>query len=386
MTLLLDIQPKLINWAIERARLDTAKEVDDKASGILKIAEPWISGEKKPTMNQLRDFAKRVSVPFGYLFLETPPEEPLPIADFRTFRDETLRSSSPDLLDTIYEMQSRQEWMRECLVAEEAEPVSFVGFLTETETIKKSASKIREKLGLDDAWVHGCKDAEERFSQLRRKADDAGILVFTSGIVGNNTRRTLDHEEFRGFVLADEFAPLVFVNRNDTLTAQLFTLAHELVHLALGTSGLFNLPNLTSGDKRQEKHCNAIAAELLVPSEDFLTAFKANNSFPSLARHFGVSTLVIARLALDHNLLSKDDFFAFYEEQQDNWKFEKERKKAGGDFYNTKKVRLSSRFSRAVIAAVRSGELLHQDAYRLTGLNAKTFEPFAKIIGEGGDE
>ena len=187
------------------------------------------------------------------------------MANFRTFCSEALRSPSPNLLDTIYGMQSRQEWMRECLTAEEAEPVSFVGFLTETETVKKLAQKIREKLGLDDAWVHGCKDAEECFAQLRRKADEAGILVFTNGIVGNNTRRTLDHEEFRGFVLADE-------------------------------------------------------------------------SFKSLAKHFGVSTLVIARRALAHNLFSKDDFFAFYEEQQNHWEFDKEWKKAsqsGGDFYNT---------------------------------------------------
>ena len=53
-------------------------------------------------------FARAVHVPTGYLFLSAPPEESVPIPDFRTVAGQTLTRPSPNLLDTLYACQERQ--------------------------------------------------------------------------------------------------------------------------------------------------------------------------------------------------------------------------------------------------------------------------------------
>jgi len=384
-----DIKPEMIQWAIRRAQL--AKS--DLQSPVILFAKQWMHGKEKPTLSKLDTFAKKVMVPFGYLFLDSPPIETLPVADFRTFDDQIPRDPSPNLLDTIYDMQRRQDWMREEMIANEMEPIAFYRSIGQNETIETAAAKIRNSLGLSKNWTQSCKDTDDCFRRLRQAADHLGILVFLNGIVDTNPHRPLDYQEFRGFVLADEHAPLIFVNGNDTKTAQLFTLAHELVHLALGESGLFNFRNLDVEQNENERRCNRITAEILVPSVIFESAWK--NYSPDaplvhvlveLARSFRVSRLVVARLALDRQLISRKRFLVFYERSRVEWEFLKEKRKAegrkGGDYYNTTGSRLSRRFSEAVFAAVRAGELLYRDAFNLTGLNGKTFEKYRQSLQE----
>ena len=390
MATYIDVKPELIDWAIERARVDLRSELPP----IIQKALTWGKNGEKPTLKQLTDFAKKVMVPFGYLFLETPPKEPLPIADFRTFKDQKPQRPSPNLLDTIYEMQARQEWMRETVLTEEIGPIEWIGCVSEKDSVEQAALKIRKHLQLGADWESGCK---KRFQQLRDSADNSGVLVFLGGRVGFGKRR-LDHTEFRGFVLVDEYAPLVFINSNDTQTAQLFTLAHELVHLAMGQSGLFNLPELYGGAREDEKHCNAIAAELLVPSKEFTDQWcNADKEEPIrlLARRFGVSTTVVARRALDHRFLSKEQFFRFYHSEEEDRlrrqealaaKREDGEKSTGPNIYTVLRRQMSPRFSHAVVEAARCGELLHRDAFDLTGLKGSTFREFARRIREGRDE
>ena len=217
------VNPERLTWARERAGLDTLA-----LAGRFPKLEEWEGGEVQPTLRQLENFARSVHVPIGYLFLPTPPEEDLPIPDFRTLADRTITRPSPNLLDTLYLCQQRQDWYRDYARMNGLTPLSFVGSAANADEAEEVAESMREVLGLSVMERQRLPNWSEALRQLIGKAEEAGVLVMASSIVGSNSHRKLSVEEFRGFALADELAPLVFINAADSKAAQMFTLAHEL--------------------------------------------------------------------------------------------------------------------------------------------------------------
>jgi Zn-dependent peptidase ImmA (M78 family) len=379
----IDIQPDIIRWAVHRSGL-SEEVLRDWNKGIIFL---WEKGEKKPTLRLLTDFAQKVHVPLGYLFLEKPPEEKIPVPDYRTFDDNQPQDQSPDLIDTLYEMQRRQDWMRDYLIESGAEKLPFIGSLKKNISVEDAALKIRNDIGLTENWVAQCPNYEESFRKLRNTIDETGILISVKGCVGMNYHRHLNPDEFCGFVLMDNYAPLIFINSQCPKSAQIFTLIHELAHLWIGESGVFNHTiEQISFQKQIEKQCNQIAAEFLVPKNLFKQQWNHNPDFETLAKKFKVSSIVIARRALDLNLIGEDDFFTFWYQQKKRWEEQKETKndqKNSGNFYQNCRVGLGKRFSEAVISAARSGFLSYKEAFRLTGLQGATFDHYVSFLKGG---
>lgn len=378
------VQPKLVQWARERADLG----IDDLSRKFPKLRD-WESGEALPTFKQLEDFAKATHVPFGFLFLPTPPEIPMPIPDFRTVRNRHLGPASPDLLDTVYTMQRRQAWLRETRLECESAALAFVGSARLTDNPAAIGREMRRLLGLEGGWAANARTWQKAVGALRASIEALGVMAVINGVVGNNTSRVLDVEEFRGFALSDEFAPLIFVNGADAKSAQMFTLAHELAHLWLGAegSGLSGFPGIFPDDGAVETFCDQAAAEFLVP-EDELRAWwpevkRHASPFEMLARWFKVSPIVIGRRAMDLRLTDRQYFFDFYEAYTRQERKQKQAGSGGGDFYNNQNARLGSLFAVQVIRAAKEGRIGFKQAYDLTGLNGGTFQEYARRLGMG---
>jgi Zn-dependent peptidase ImmA (M78 family) len=375
----ININPELIRWAIERS----GRSLETLARYLPRIGR-WESGEAQPTLKQLEKLARKTWTPLGYFFLAEPPEEKLPVPDFRTAGDEPVRRPSPNLIDTLHTMQRRQAWMRDYLVEMEHERLSFIGSAKTSENIEAVAKNIRRELGMSDGWASRISSWTDALRVLREAAEGAGVLVVINGVVGNDTHRKLDPAEFRGFVLADDYAPLVFINGSDARSAQMFTLAHELAHLWIGEGGIFDLPEMQSGGDRREVFCNRVAAEFLVPAAELRrfwpNANREAGPFQAIAREFKVSPIVAARRALDLGLIDQPRFFEFYRAYQTDERRKAAKAKGGGDFYNNQNVRLGKRFARAVMLAAKEGRLLYREAYSLTGLQGATFDKYAKEL------
>ncbi len=378
------VRPEMLRWARERAGVMAA----DELTGRFPKLPEWEVGDTRPTLKQLEDFARAVHVPVGYLFLPAPPDEPLPIPDFRTHDGRGVRRASPNLIDMLYVCQERQGWYREFSLASRIPEADFVASVTVDQRPEDVAAVMAKRLDFDLAARAACRTWEEALRLFIGQAEKMGVLVMVSGIVLSNTHRALDPQEFRGFALADRRAPLIFINGADSKSGQMFTLAHELAHLWIGASALSDVtPATLNGHLREEVWCNAVAAELLAPMAAFRLAVQPGEAIDvamqRLARQFKVSTLVILRRLLDAGEITRDAF-------GQAWAMERERLRAladaagsgGGDFYRTTLSRVGKRFARALVESTLEGQTLYRDAFRMLGVaKTETFNTIGREVG-----
>lgn len=373
------VKPAIYRWAYDRNRLS----IEEATARFAQLPQ-WIAGTTEPTLKQLEAFAKAMHAPIGYFFGEAPPDEPLPIHDFRTIAGKGVARPSPNLLDTIYACQMRQGWYQDFAAEEHEAPLDFVGSATLNSPHVEVAAAIREELGFGLAKRRITPTWSEALRQFIANADEAGVLVMCGGIVGSDTHRKLDPHEFRGFALVDRVAPLVFVNGADTKSAQMFTLAHELAHVWLGATGVSDADAASAPTDATERWCNAVAAELLVPMAVFDGEYRRSaelaDELRRLARVFKVSTLVILRRMYDAGGLSQPRMWTEY--QAEVARLASMPRGSGGNFYASTAARVSKRFARALIVSTWEGRSGFSEAFRLLGVRKmETFRGLSESLG-----
>lgn len=379
------IAPGMLRWAGDRS----GKTRESLIKAFPRLSE-WEAATAQPTFAQLEAFAKATYTPLGYFFLPSPPELPLPIPDLRTVGSEPLSDPGPNLLDTISICMDRQDWYRSFLIEQGEEPLDFVGSISIEQPVSEAASIIRESLSFSVEDRARTGSWEEALRLLVFKAENTGILVMISGIVGSDTHRKLDPNEFRGFALADDYAPVVFINGADARNAQIFTLVHELVHIWLGfsalTNGLLQQEVETPRYSNETEHwVNAVAAELLVPADVLTEVFRPDENLIEevrrLSRFFKISTIVVLRRLVDLDLIS---WQLYRTAMAHSTPHTEEKQSSGGNFYNTAPVRASRRFTQAVISSTLEGRTFYRDAFRLLGFSSqKAFDGLRHELGLG---
>lgn len=369
------INPRIISWARERAGLsedNLAKKLSIKDTK--KILE-WEAGETKPTFKQAQKIASATNIPFGYLFLIDPPQESLPIPDLRTVGDKHHEELSIEAKDIIKQVIAKQEWYKDYLIKLEAPRLTFIGKFNTKDSINEVAQDIRNTINVEiptkGSW-------EDYYRNLIKGAENARILVMRSGIVGNNTRRKLQVSEFRGFAISDDIAPVIFINSSDAPTARLFTFIHELAHLWIGKSGI---SDLSPSHLEEEKFCNSVAGEFLVPKKYFFKLWKPEerliSNLTNISSALHVSKLVVAKRALDCNVIDSSTYWAYYQKELNDFR---NIKGGQGDFNTNAGAKNSKLFSSAVVAEALSGRMLLRDAGNLLGVQPSNIRTYARKL------
>ena len=392
MSVKVSVEPSVLRWALDHADMSETEKAFDK----LRVSE-WLRQDSQPTISQLTKFAQKTHVPFGMLFLSEPPVEEKPLTDFR-FRGSAPEKYSAELTETILEQQRRQNWYRDYAIARGLEANEYVGSETLASNPEQVADRIRYDFGYTPGTVRSGAEARKAIIEL---LEENGFLISVAGVVGSNTHRPYDLNEFSGFSLSDDYAPTIFVNGRDTKNAQIFTLLHELGHLLLGESGV----SVSGGEEVHQQHaeqqaynerwCDSFAAHFLVPPAKIRKKVRAlpgdgdeitEDSIEKLASHFCVSTLTILNSLLTEELISRQKYAALYpfmREKAIAHAQESGKTSGGGNYYLTKIYALGKRFASAVFADAASGRTTYTEAHRLLGVpKTETYEKLAQKVRE----
>ena len=375
------VKPSILRWAKKRS----GQNVHILYKKFPKL-KSWETGKEKPTLKQLEKFSKTVHAPIGYLLLDKPPVEEIPIPDFRRMPDVNQKDPSPNLLDIIYICQRRQDWYKNYMRSMKEESLKFIGSVKPLgSNIFKTAEHIRRILKFNIEERKNLPTWTDALNRLITQVNSAGILVMVNGVVGNNTHRKLDPKEFRGFALSDPLAPLIFINGADTKAAQMFTIAHELAHLWINQTAVSNAQALAVPNHQIENWCNKVAAELLVPIDIIQQLYDSekikhnfSNEIQHLAKYFKVSSLVILRRIYDMKKLTVKEFSALYEKELKKLKdiLRNKNNKDGGNFFPTLKIRVNPCFAKALISHTLEGHTSFKESFQL--LNIKKMSTFKK--------
>ncbi|TAH41904.1 MAG: ImmA/IrrE family metallo-endopeptidase [Bacteroidetes bacterium] len=380
------VNPEILKWARTSAKvsMEKAARTISKNAKIEKIKE-WESSESKdsPTESQLKKLARLYRRPVDIFNLPFIPREYPKLKDFRKDKDDLGTA----VVFIMREIQEKQEWLHNFYAKNRSGKLPFVGRYNIKADPELVARDIRKTLGINISL--------NKIKPLKywiEKTESKRIFVTLSS--NYHTRLKLNSDEFKGFAIADPFAPFIFINSEDWDHGQLFSLVHMLAHIWIGVSGISNDTGITASASDLhpvERFCNAVAFHVLLPKEDLQLFIpeKGEIQFKHIAkmgRKLGLGQRTIVIQASRHGLLQENQVKDFLKNSDEFWKefLAKEARKpksSGGPNYYIMQLRRNSKgFSSVVIDTYKKGKLSGADAGRLLNMREANIGKFEGYV------
>ena len=297
---MVNVNPKILYWARKTSGLEIEEAVKKLSLSKLSYAtsadrlKALESGEEVPTRQLLVKMAKKYRRPLLIFYLAQPPKRGDRGTDFRKLPIDYSEINDALMDALLRDINVRQSLLKSVLEDEEEfKPLKFVGSISLNTKPKDATDSIRKILDINIEDFRAQDSAEEAFNFLRAKAETAGIFVLLIKNLGSY-HTNIGLNIFRGYALADEIAPFVIINKNDSYGAWSFTLIHELAHIWLGETGISG----GQSDMKIEKFCNEIAGNFLLP-EGELSEIIIDSSMK-----FDLLADLISRFSHDRNVSS----------------------------------------------------------------------------------
>ena len=387
----------ILNWARETSGLtleESVKKLQIKdAFGIPAVERLNLLelGDEEPSRSLLVRMAKHYRRPLLTFYMSSPPRKGDRGEDFRSLPDDYSKSDDY-LIDTlIRNVKARQSMIKAALEDdEEIQPIDFIGAYKISDGLESLLNSLVNTLKLDINKFRSQKNSSDAFTILRNQIQSAGIYVLLIGNLGSY-HTSIDVDIFRGFAIADNIAPFIIINDQDSHAAWSFTLIHELVHLLLGQTGI-------SGGRSNldiERFCNQVTGEFLLPSTE-IEEFRVDNSstieylktnISQFARDRNISSSMVAYKLYQSEKIEYETWNELHTFYRTFWLSERDerRKKAretegGPTYYTIRQHRLGTHFINLVRSLMTSGSLSTTKAGMVLGIKSKKVQSLFDTI------
>ena len=258
------LNPDVLGWVRRSSNLDVesvAKRIGVESERVT----AWEQGTAYPTLAQLRKLAHLYRRSLGvFLLADRPPEKPQP-ADFRRMELSAHHIISPELANGIRAAEWKREAVLDIFTQSDEDPPGFSvrvdPALPPEDAALALAAQMRITMNDRRSWAN----EYDALNAWKEAVERLGVLVMQlSGVAVS---------EMRGCSLALFPLPIILLNSSDRPLGRVFTLIHELTHLARSESGLcdvFDDLGRTDKDEAIETYCNHVAGAVLVPLDDLL--------------------------------------------------------------------------------------------------------------------
>lgn len=351
------------------------------------------TGDKKPTRMQLERMAKAYWRPLTTFYLESPPSAGDRGVDFRRQNQQATKEDAARLDALLRNLCARQSMVRSLLEDDEdARPLSLIGAISQSTPVKEAAARIRAALGVENAACF-CQEhqiPEHLFATLRRRIEELGVFVLLAGDLGSHHAK-INEKAFRGFAIADDLAPFIAINSEESQAARTFTLLHELTHILIGSTGVSAPPEPTkptTSEEKIERFCNDVASEFLLPG----------NMLPAIHKQAKLDLVseIIGKFAGDRNISEPMVAYRLWragrisaamlrkllglygERREEMRKRRREDASGGASSYPAQRTEIGSALLNLVARALRADELTHTKAARILGVSSGTVGPLLK--------
>ncbi|MDR3688046.1 MAG: ImmA/IrrE family metallo-endopeptidase [Fimbriimonas sp.] len=394
-SVLAPITKEVLVWARETSNREQG-ELADVAGVLLDRYLEWEAGTSQPTLRQVEQIANKVKIPTIVFFLAEPPSEPKPLLDYRTVTNDGQAGYSPELTLEIRKARYLQSRLGEC--SDDIVPGWHSGLpaLNLTDNPIEKAVELRALIGVSLDQQREFKAENRGLREWRKALFNIGILTF-----GFRVPRT----EALGFSIWHDRFSLAAFNLEGYKAQQVFTLFHELAHLALRQSVVSDLgeggfDRLTAQVKQVEIFCNRFASAFLLPPgstsvQDAIDAIPKDDLtsieiIDKIAKRFRVSKYVVLHRLIESGRIPRDTVSSVFslwrkhDDDEDEKREEKVKQRTERDKQKGKTIAKSpaaeSVISRGeslairVHSATKNGLIHSSDAQDLLGIKDHNFE------------
>lgn len=340
------------------------------------VVAEWENNKSLPTWSQINKLAKLYNISELLFFSKEEIEKNKTIPDYRVGVESNGDEKVKKLINTVI---TRQRWLEQKLKAEGANKNRLQGIGKNIDKPTELASLIAQKLEIDIKDIkniRGSNARKEVLHYLINKVENYNVFVGKT-----ISYHKLEVDDVRGLFVSNDYCPFIVLNRRDALSAQIFSLAHEIAHLFRKTDSISNSLDFRKTNNHinsEEIFCNNVAAELLLPYNEFTENFYDKDEIHKISEIYKLSEIFVFYRLVELGKISKERRDGLERqikaEMAENIKAKaaKDKGREGGGNYNLlMKDSNGALFNQVVGAAYYNNEINYVEASNLLRFSAE---------------